>query len=71
MSSEDRIRFSFLIIITIIVFTMNVRLMTPADRRGLGELDAIFDGYLTSTARQWAEASPPDMGEARIAESDR
>ena len=43
MSSEDRIRFSFLLIITIIVFTMNVRLMTPADRRGLGELDAIFD----------------------------
>ncbi|MDO4560927.1 MAG: hypothetical protein Q4C86_08245 [bacterium] len=60
MSNEDRIRFSFLLIITVIVFTMNVRMMTQANRRGLNELDALFDGYLTSTARQWAVASAAD-----------
>ena len=54
MSNDDRIGFSFLLIITVIVFTMNVRMMTQANRRGLNELDALFDGYLTSTARQWA-----------------
>ncbi|MFR5879416.1 MAG: hypothetical protein ACLUEQ_00655 [Cloacibacillus evryensis] len=70
MSSEDRIRFSF-------TYYHDNRLYhecaaDDASRPpGLGELDAIFDGYLTSTARQWAEASPPDMGEARISESDR
>ena len=59
MSNEDRIRFSFLLIITFIVFTLNVQI-TQANRRGLSELDSLFDGYLTSTARQWADASEAD-----------
>ena len=59
MSNEDRIRFSFLLIITVIVFTLTVQIH-HANRRGPRELDSLSDAYLTSTARQWADASEAD-----------
>lgn len=65
MSNEDRIRFSFLLIITVIVFTLNVQI-TQANRRGLSELDSLFDGYLTSTARQWGDASEADAQQYQV-----
>ena len=52
MSKEDKARFSFLVIITVIVMMTNVYTTTQMNRRGLNMLDAAFDSYLTSTARQ-------------------
>ena len=56
MSKEDKIRFSFLLIVTIIVMAMNIQIVTTTNRRGLTMLDTMFDDYLVSTARHWAAA---------------
>ncbi len=57
MSKEDKIRFSFLLIVTIIVMAMNIQVVTTTHRRGLAMLDTMFDDYLVSTARSWAASA--------------
>ena len=61
MSREDKIRFSFLLIVTIIVMAMNIQIVTTTNRRGLTMLDSMFDDYLVSTARSWAAAPAETM----------
>lgn len=61
MSKEDKIRFSFLLIVTIIVMAMNIQIVTTTNRRGLTMLDSMFDNYLVSTARSWAAAPAETM----------
>lgn len=61
MSREDKIRFSFLLIVTIIVMAMNIQVVTTTHRRGLTMLDTMFDDYLVSTARSWAAAPAETM----------
>lgn len=61
MSKEDKIRFSFLLIVTIIVMAMNIQVVTTTNRRGLSMLDTMFDNYLVSTARSWAAAPAETM----------
>ena len=43
MSKEDKIRFSFLLIVTIIVMAMNIQIVTTTNRRGLTMLDSMFE----------------------------
>ena len=43
MSKEDKIRFSFLLIVTVIVMAMNIQIVTTTNRRGLSMLDTMFD----------------------------
>lgn len=57
MSNEDKARFSFLMIVTVIVMVFNVQTKTEMDRRGLNMLDMAFNDYISSTARSWADAS--------------
>ena len=61
MSKEDKIRFSFLLIVTIIVMAMNIQIVTTTNRRGLTMLDSMFDSYLVSTAQSWAAAPAETM----------
>lgn len=61
MSKEDKIRFSFLLIVTIIVMAMNIQIVTTTNRRGLTMLDSMFDDYLVSTAQSWAAAPAETM----------
>ena len=61
MSKEDKIRFSFLLIVTIIVMAMNIQIVTTTNRRGLTMLDSMFDHYLVSTAQSWAAAPAETM----------
>ena len=61
MSKEDKIRFSFLLIVTIIVMAMNLQIVTTTNRRGLTMLDSMFDNYLVSTAQSWAAAPAETM----------
>lgn len=61
MSKEDKIRFSFLLIVTIIVMAMNIQIVTTTNRRGLTMLDSMFDNYLVSTAQGWAAAPAETM----------
>ena len=61
MSKEDKIRFSFLLIVTIIVMAMNIQIVTTTNRRGLTMLDSMFDNYLVSTAQSWAAAPGETM----------
>lgn len=61
MSKEDKIRFSFLLIVTIIVMAMNIQIVTTTNRRGLTMLDSMFDNYLVSTAQSWAAAPAETM----------
>lgn len=61
MSKEDQIRFSFLLIVTIIVMAMNIQIVTTTNRRGLTMLDSMFDNYLVSTAQSWAAAPAETM----------
>ena len=61
MSKEDKIRFSFLLIVTIIVMAMNIQIVTTSNRRGLTMLDSMFDNYLVSTAQSWAAAPAETM----------
>lgn len=61
MSRENKMRFSFLLIVTIIVMTMNIRIVSATNSRGLAMLDSMFDDYLVSTARSWAAASAGDL----------
>ena len=61
MSKEDKIRFSFLLIVTIIVMAMNLQIVTTTNRRGLTMLDSMFDDYLVSTAQSWAAAPAETM----------
>ncbi len=61
MSKEDKIRFSFLLIVTIIVMAMNIQVVTTTHRRSLTMLDTMFDDYLVSTARSWAAAPAETM----------
>ena len=60
-SKEDKIRFSFLLIVTIIVMAMNIQIVTTTNRRGLTMLDSMFDNYLVSTAQSWAAAPAETM----------
>ena len=61
MSKEDKIRFSFLLIVTIIVMAMNIQIVTTTNRCGLTMLDSMFDNYLVSTAQSWAAAPAETM----------
>ena len=61
MSKEDKIRFSFLHLVTIIVMAMNIQIVTTTNRRGLTMLDSMFDNYLVSTAQSWAAAPAETM----------
>lgn len=61
MSKEDKIRFSFLLIVTIIVMAMNIQIVTTTNRRGLTMLDSMFDNYLVSKAQSWAAAPAETM----------
>ena len=61
MSKEDKIRFSVLLIVTIIVMAMNIPIVTTTNRRGLTMLDSMFDDYLVSTAQSWAAAPAETM----------
>lgn len=61
MSKEDKIRFSFLLIVTIIVMAMNIQIVMTTNRRGLTMLDSMFDNYLVSTAQSWAAAPAETM----------
>lgn len=61
MSKEDKIRFSFLLIVTIIVMAMNIQIVTTTNRRGLTMLDSMFDNYLVSTTQSWAAAPAETM----------
>ena len=61
MSKEDKIRFSFLLIVTVIVMAMNIQIVTTTNRRGLTMLDSMFDNYLVSTAQSWAAAPAETM----------
>ena len=61
MSKEDKIRFSFLLIVTVIVMAMNIQIVTMTNRRGLSMLDTMFDNYLVSTARSWAAAPVQEL----------
>ena len=61
MSKEDKIRFSFLLIVTILVMAMNIQIVTTTNRRGLTMLDSMFDNYLVSTAQSWAAAPAETM----------
>ena len=61
MSKEDKIRFSFLLIVTIIVMAMNIQIVTTTNRRGLTMLDSKFANYLVSTAQSWAAAPAETM----------
>ena len=42
MSKEDKIRFSFLLIVTIIVMAMNIQIVTTTNRRGLTMLPRLY-----------------------------
>lgn len=55
MSREDKIRFYLLLIVTTIVMTMNIHIVTQLNSKGLHELDSIINGYMASTARNWAQ----------------
>lgn len=61
MSRENKMRFSFLLIVTIIVMSMNIRIVTTTNSRGLAMLDSMFNDYLASTAKCWAAAPACDM----------
>ncbi|OUO93223.1 hypothetical protein [Cloacibacillus sp. An23] len=61
MSKEDKIRFSFLLIVTVIVMAMNIQIVTVTNRRGLETLDSMFNDYLVSTARSWAAVPAEGM----------
>lgn len=55
MSKEDKIRFYLLLIVTTIIMTMNIHIVTQLNSKGLHELDSIINGYMASTARNWAQ----------------
>lgn len=61
MNNEDRIRFSMLLIVSVIVMTVNIQTAARADRRGLSQLDSMVNGYFTTTAQRWADASPANQ----------
>ena len=61
MSKEDKIRFSFLLIVTITVMAMNIETVTTSNRRGRTMLDSMFDNSLVSTAQSWAAAPAETM----------
>lgn len=56
MSEEDKKRLSFLLIVTVIVFALSTHALKRVNERGLSELDAAFNGYLSATARSWAQS---------------
>lgn len=63
MGKEDKMRLSFLVIVTVIVMMFNIHSMSASDRKGLKALDSIFNGYLTQTAMKWAQAQPQPVGQ--------
>ena len=61
MSQENKMRFSFLLIVTIIVMAMNIRVVAATNSSGLAMLDSMFNDYLVSTAQSWAAAPAYDL----------
>ncbi|MEG1602338.1 MAG: hypothetical protein RRY12_02705 [Cloacibacillus sp.] len=57
MSNEDKVHFTLLMIVSVIVMMVNVQTLSTANRRGLSSIDSAFSGYLSSTAQKWSDAS--------------